>query len=105
MSRFLEAFVGAGTVSEAAQAAGIGRRTAYDGRAADPVFAARWDEIDEAAIDRVERAAFRHAEEGDPKLITFLLSTRRSSPYRETKHVEHSGTVSLVELAATSEDA
>lgn len=105
MARFLEAFKGAGTVSSAAIAAGISRTTAYKGRDLDEAFAERWAEIDEASIDRVEAAAFRHAEEGDPKLITFLLSTRRSSPYRETKHVEHSGTVSLVELAAKVDES
>lgn len=36
-------------VSEAARAAGMGRRTAYDWRDADPTFSAEWDEAEEEA--------------------------------------------------------
>jgi hypothetical protein len=42
------------TVSEACQASGIGRTTAYEARGRDPEFAARWDEAEEDAVDRVE---------------------------------------------------
>lgn len=61
---FLDALARTGTVVEACHAAGIGRSTAYDWRAADDVFAEAWREIDEAWIDRAERELYRRAVEG-----------------------------------------
>jgi hypothetical protein len=89
-------------VSHAARAAGINRQYAYEVKASDAEFGRAWDEIREAALDEVEVAAFKHAKDGDAKLITFLLST--TGRYRDTKHVEHSGSLNLVELVATVED-
>jgi hypothetical protein len=99
---FLQGLEQTGMVAHACKIAGIGRTTAYANRKADPDFAAAWDEIRDAALDEVEAAAFKHAKDGDPKLITFLLTT--TGRYRDTKHVEHSGSLNLVELVATVED-
>jgi len=58
-------------VSEAARAAGIGRRTAYEWRAADPAFAEAWKEAEEIAADKLEREAWRRAVDGTDKPISF----------------------------------
>ena len=97
-ARFLAGLEQTGMVASACKIAGIGRTAAYEARDADPAFKARWDEIRDSALDEVEAAAFLHAKDGDAKLITFLLTT--TGRYRETKHVEHSGTLNLVELVA-----
>lgn len=106
---FLAALTAAGNVSEACQAAGIGRTAAYAWRAADAEFAAAWDGALEEAADRMEREAFRRAVEGVEKpvfgslgqglgsgevgrvreysdtLLIFLLKAARPEKYRENK--------------------
>lgn len=61
---FLSVFRQTANVSEAARAAAIARRTAYDWRDADPDFAAAWAEAEQEAVDRIEREALRRAVEG-----------------------------------------
>lgn len=96
-------------VSEAARAAKIGRRTAYDWRDADPQFAAEWDEAEEEAADRLEREAWRRAVDGTDKPVTFqgaitatykeysdrmleiLLKAHRPEKYVERIRAEHTG--------------
>lgn len=58
-------------VSEAAAAAGIGRRTAYEWRDADDAFREAWDDAAQEAADHLEREAWRRAVEGTDKPITF----------------------------------
>lgn len=102
-------------VSEAARAAGIGRRTAYDWREADKDFAAQWVEAAEEAADRLEREAWRRAVEGVDKPVIFqgritdtykeysdrmleiLLKGHRPEKYVEKRHLDvTSGGQSLV---------
>jgi hypothetical protein len=99
--RFLEVPEESAMVATAARVAGINRQYAYEVKGQDAEFSARWDEIREAALDEVEKAGFEKAKDGDSHLIKFLLTTCRGQVYRETQHVEHSGTVSLTELAAS----
>lgn len=61
---FLETLSQTANVREAAEAAGLSRRTAYDHWEADPAFAAARDEVIGDAVDRLEREAFRRAVEG-----------------------------------------
>lgn len=66
---FLKVLAETCNVTEAARAAGIGRRTAYEWRQADQVFAADWAEAEEEAGDKLEREAWRRAVEGIDKPI------------------------------------
>lgn len=95
-------------VSEAARAAGIGRRTAYEWRDADESFAAEWDEAEQEAADKLEREAWRRAVEGTDKPVTYqgeitgtykefsdkmleiLLKAHRPDKFVERSKVEHS---------------
>lgn len=61
---FLAALEATGSVSAALSAAGVGRSTAYDARAADPAFAAAWAEALERAGDLLEAEARRRAVAG-----------------------------------------
>ena len=61
---FLAALRECGVVRDACEAAGIGRRTAYDLRDADPTFAAAWDDALQDGIDLLEREAVRRARVG-----------------------------------------
>lgn len=62
--RFIAELASTGNVSLAALAAGGHRNTFYDCRAADPAFAAEWDEALEIATDALEAEARRRALEG-----------------------------------------
>ena len=83
----------------AANAAGVGRSTAYLWRQEDPEFAAKWDEAVAEEIDRLEDEAFRRAVKGvkrpvyrggvlvgeiteySDRLLMFLLKRRRPEVY------------------------
>ena len=100
--RFIEALRnGSGVVLDACQEIGIGRRTAYEWREADPDFRARWEEAVEESTDRLEKEAYRRAHDGCEKpiyhqgaecgrvkeysdtLLIFLMKGRRPEKYRD----------------------
>jgi hypothetical protein len=58
-------------VTEVARVAGVGRRTAYEWREADAVFASAWDEAEQEAADALEREAWRRGVEGTDKPGTY----------------------------------
>lgn len=64
---FLAELAERGNVSAAAAAGGLSRVTFYEWRAADPSFAAAWDEALETAIDAMELEARRRAVDGVEK--------------------------------------
>lgn len=115
---FIEELRKRGNVSEAAAAASIGRRTAYELRERDPEFAAAWDEAVDAAVDAMEGEAWRRAVEGvdepvfgrvakdedgqigvirkySDSLMTTLLKAHRPEKYRERSEVQHSGRIEI----------
>ena len=88
---FLEQFRLTCNVSHAARSAGIGRRTVYDWREADPEFAAAWDEAEEEAIDALELAARERAIDGSDRMMEILLKAHRPEKYVERMRTELSG--------------
>lgn len=78
-------------VSHAARSAGIGRRTAYDWRDADPEFAAAWDEAEEEAIDALELAARERAIDGSDRMMEILLKAHRPEKYVDKLKTELTG--------------
>lgn len=78
-------------VSEAARAARIGRRTAYDWRNDDPAFAADWDEAEEEAVDALEKVARDRAIDGSDRMLEILLKAHRPEKYVERLRSEISG--------------
>lgn len=110
---FIEALSARGNVSEACKASGVARRTVYEWRDDDAVFAKMWDDALDQAADTMEREAWRRAVEGTDKpvfhqgqevgaireysdtLLIFLLKAVRPEKYRERQQVEQSGTATI----------
>ena len=80
---FLTALAAGQSVTAAAEAAGIDRKTAYRWRDAQPDFAASWEDALEDGTDHLEDEALRRAFAGSDLLLIFLLKARRPKKYRE----------------------
>jgi hypothetical protein len=107
--KFLDVLAETCNVSESARQAGIGRRTAYEWRAADALFAEAWNEAEQEAADKLEREAWRRAVEGTDKPVTYqgvitgtykeysdkmleiLLKAHRPEKFVERVRAEHTG--------------
>jgi hypothetical protein len=114
---FLAAYAEVGTITHAAQAAGIYRGTVYEWCESDPAFADAWDAAKEAFADLLEREARRRAVDGveeyvlhhgkvlrDPetgeylkrrtysdRLMELMLRAKRPAEYRDRTSTELSG--------------
>jgi hypothetical protein len=107
-------------VSEAARAAGIGRRTAYEWRDKDAAFAGDWDEAEQEAADKLEREAWRRGVEGvdkpvvhqgvimttykeySDKMLEILLKGHRPEKFADRSKIEHSGVIGLEAMIASA---
>ena len=78
--RFLKTLRNTGVVGMAARAAGITRQHAYRVAKQQPEFRAEWEEVEEAALDKLEASAMRRAEK-DRVLTIFILKSKRRSVY------------------------
>jgi hypothetical protein len=88
-AEFLRVFSETCNVSEAARAAGIGRRSAYDWREADAEFAADWDEAEAVAVDKLEHVAWQRATDGESdRMLEILLKAHRPDKYVERSKVD-----------------
>ena len=85
--RFIETLATQGTVSHAAQAAGVSRNTAYRWREDDREFAACWDEAHEKAVDAVESSLYQKAVSGDTVCMIFYLKAHRPI-YRDRMNID-----------------
>jgi hypothetical protein len=120
---FLATLADTANVSASARAAGIHRSTAYERRAADPAFAAQWDDAIEQGLDdlagEARRRAFTgvdephfyegsvcgHVRKYSDTLMTFLLAAHRPRVYGKHAAVEHSGAVTIRVEYADGHDA
>lgn len=109
MRTFVEHLADGGTVSKAASAASICRKTAYNWRESDKEFAEAWDDAIEAGTQEMEAEAIRRAVKGTKKpvfhqgqvcghvneysdtLLIFMLKARRPKVYRERLSTEVTG--------------
>jgi hypothetical protein len=107
--RFIEALASGASVRGACEAAGIGRRTAYDMRDADEAFRAAWDLAIDEGTDLMEDEAYRRAVHGTAKpvyqggkkvgtvqehsdtLMVFMLKARRPEKFKDRGAVELTG--------------
>jgi len=85
--RFIETLAAQGTVSHAAQAAGVSRNTAYRWRQDDHEFASLWDEAHENAVDAVESVLYQSALRGNTLAIIFYLKAHRPI-YRDRLNID-----------------
>lgn len=107
--RFLEALSSGASITAAARAAGVDRRTPYKWRESNPAFDEEWVSHLEAGTDALEDEARRRAHDGvkrpiyhsgkrvgfvtehSDQLMMFMLRARRPEKYRERQVIEHSG--------------
>jgi Helix-turn-helix domain len=85
--RFIAALIAQGTVSHAAQAAGVSRQTAYRWQRDDPQFSDAWYEAHEQAVDSVENVLFQKALSGDTICMIFYLKAHRPI-YRDRLNID-----------------
>lgn len=85
--KFLEAYAELGTITHAAKAAGIDRRTHYDWLEADEDYGHAFADAEQAAVDMLEGEARRRAFAGSDTLVIFLLKGMRPEKYAERKHI------------------
>jgi hypothetical protein len=85
--RFLKTLAEQGTVSCAAQAAGVSRMTAYRWREVNREFASLRDEAMETAVDAVESALYQKARSGDTVPMIFYLKAHRPI-YRDRLNID-----------------
>jgi hypothetical protein len=108
VERFLTALSEGGSVTKAAEQAGIGRRTVYDWKATDPEFAALFEDAWQRGIAALEDEAVRRAYQGvqrpvfskgvqvgsvteySDSLLMFLLKSR-DPRFRDKTSVEMTG--------------
>jgi hypothetical protein len=69
---FLDALGNGLSATGAASAAGVGRRTVYDWRKADPEFAQAWDLAVESGTDLLEDVAWQRAVRGNEEPIVSM---------------------------------
>lgn len=102
-ARALRAFMIAGTVTAACNAAGVHRSVWYDWLEADDAFRERVVALKEANTEELEEEAIRRAKHGSDTLLIFLLKSRRPI-YREriTIDVVSPEVVKRLELQATA---
>lgn len=120
-AKFLAALAANGAnVRRAAEVVGISRMHLYRLRAAEPDFAAAWNEALDLGTEALEDEAIRRAHDGvdepvfyqgsqcgvvrkySDTLMIFMLKARRPERYREAVEHKHSGQVTLEHLVAAS---
>ena len=81
-----------GIVTYACKAVGIARNTFYEWLKADEEWKKQVDDIQEVAIDFVERKLFDQIEEGNPTSTIFYLKTKaKKRGYVERQEIQHDG--------------
>jgi hypothetical protein len=82
---FLAALENTGSVTTAAEAAGIKRWNAYDAKRGDQEFAAAWEQALDVSADTLEDEARKRAFDGSDVLLMFLLKGLRPQKWRESR--------------------
>lgn len=89
MARFIDLFASTGNVTLSARGCGLrSKRTIYEARDRDPVFAAAMDDARESAIQVLEAEARNRAMSGSDVLLIFLLKAQRPEMYRESIRID-----------------
>lgn len=106
---FLAAYAECGTITHAAEAAGIDRRSHYNWLNDDPEYAEAFEQAKQMSIEALEKEARRRAIEGvqepvyqggklvghkrrySDTLLMFLLNGLAPEKYKERKEVQHTG--------------
>jgi hypothetical protein len=107
--KFITALSKLPSVKHACKSAGISRRTAYDYRESDALFAKRWAEALEHSVDDLEAKAFKLALEGEDQvaasLVQWLLRCHRPNPYDPVNRAEFAVAAGVIILPAKENKA
>ena len=121
--KFLSVLSATCNVTEAAKAAGVGRRTVYEWRDEGGAFAEAWDEAEQEAADKLEREAWRRGVDGVDKPVTYQgritdtykeysdrmlelpLKAHRPEKYKDRVSTEHTGDITVVVQRLTDADS
>jgi hypothetical protein len=99
---FIEILRTSPSITGAAYAVGVGRKTVYEWREKDPEFAEAWQEACEHRTDELEKNLLRIAMEGDVTASIFLLKGYKPEVFRERQDVnmrsEMTGRITVVKL-------
>ena len=80
-----------GSLSCAARAVGIGRRTVYGWKDDDDAFSLAIEEAQEGAIDALERSMYERAQAGDTIAAIFMMKGLRPKRWHDKARLEVSG--------------
>jgi hypothetical protein len=84
----LDALARTPSVTVAAQAAGVDRRTVYRHRDADPAFKEAWNDALDQTLDALEHAVYERAIKEDAQLAMFILRSHRPLIYQEKQRLD-----------------
>jgi hypothetical protein len=82
---WLAAYVELGSVGKACEYLGIGRRTFYNWKAADPEFAAAVLDAEQDAVDSAVSELYRRAKKRSDTALIFYLKTHRPEIYGDKR--------------------
>jgi hypothetical protein len=79
------------SIAPACERSGVDRKSVYRWMDADPGFKQAVHDAQEQAVDVLEHCAYGRALAGNAMLMMFILNGRRSSIYKYTSRIEHTG--------------
>lgn len=88
-----------GVVTQAAQKAGVGRKTYYEWLQDDPEFKKAIDDIENVVIDFAESKLYSQIKENNTTATIFYLKTKaKHRGYVEKQEIEHSGQIKEIKV-------
>lgn len=93
--RFLQVYTKTLNITTACEAINIARKTFYNWKDSDQVFAEAFESTEEAMLDDLEAHAKNRAKESDTVLIFLLKTKGKKRGYIEKTETEHSGNLSV----------
>jgi hypothetical protein len=100
--RFLDTYAKTGSITGAAKAARISLAVHHEKLETDLAYRKAFEGAREQVVDLLEAEAFRRALAGSDDLLVFLLRAWQPDRYREHIVHEHSGTLTLSDIATSA---
>ena len=100
--KFMDAYAKTGSLRAAARRARVSLSSHFEMVEKSDSYRTQFEAAQQQVADRLEAECFRRALAGSDELLTFLLRVWLPERYRETTMVEHSGTVTLSEMATSA---
>jgi hypothetical protein len=98
--KFMDRYAETGSLRAAARAAKVSLATHYRMLETSDSYRKQFEVAQQQVADRLEAECFRRALAGSDELLVFLLRAWLPERYREHTILEHSGAVTLSDIAA-----